>query len=432
MSGRLLLAVGTTVLSLAAVAGLALGLVGASAFTSAGHGATTEPSRPMELFTDVLERVQSDYVEEVSRADLVRSAIDGMLSDLDPHSAYLGSQDFEEMRIQTEGEYGGLGLHITRQHGLVEVISPIEGTPADQADLEPGDIITEIAGESVRELSLAEAADRMRGEPGTNVALTVRRGDGDPFQVTLTRDKITIDPVKSRLEDKIGYLRLRTFNENTAAGLKDAVERFESQMGTGPIGYVLDLRNNPGGLLNQAVAVADHFLTEGEIVSVRGRSDDADQSFAAEPGDISGGAPLVVLVNAGSASGSEIVAGALQDHGRAVVMGTRTFGKGSVQSVVPLPDAGALRLTTAFYYTPSGRSIQARGIIPDIRVRQAEIKPVKRDVTREADLPGALRVESDNADGGADGEGTARSDYQLARAMDVLQAIALYRREVSP
>jgi carboxyl-terminal processing protease len=400
----------------------------------------SETYRQLNLFGDVFEKVRADYVEEVSDKELIEAAINGMLTSLDPHSSYLNADNFDDMRSQTKGEFGGLGIEVTMEEGLVKVVSPIDDTPASRAGLQPGDLITHLDGEAVMGLSLADAVDRMRGPVDSAITLTIRRGEEEPFDVSITRAIITVQSVRSRLEGDVGYIRITNFNEQTDIGLEEAVRTLEEESGGKLDGVVLDLRNNPGGLLDQAVAVSDAFLNKGEIVSTRGRTADEAQRFNAEDGDLIDGLPLVVLINGGSASASEIVAGALQDHGRAIILGMESFGKGSVQTIIPVPGHGAIRLTTARYYTPSGRSIQAKGIKPDIAVAQARIEPIEQGMIRhEADLRGALENENapttepdaaatppEDLDAeGADGEAAGPQDYQLARALDLLRGLAL-------
>jgi carboxyl-terminal processing protease len=390
-----------------------------------------ETYKQVKLFGDVFERVRADYVEEVSDQELIESAIRGMLASLDPHSSYLDPKSFQDMRVQTKGEFGGLGIEVTMENGLVKVVSPIDDTPAFRAGVQAGDLISHLDGEPVLGLTLAEAVEKMRGPVNTDLVLTLRRPNREPFDVTITRDVITVKSVRSRLEDDVGYLRITAFNEQTSPGLEQAVNRL-SEQAEGPLkGYVLDLRNNPGGLLDQAIAVSDAFLNAGEIVSTRGRHPDDAQRYNAREGDLANGLPIIVLINGGSASASEIVAGALQDHGRAVIMGTRSFGKGSVQTIIPLSGSGAMRLTTSRYYTPSGRSIQAHGIDPDIEVEQARLEPLDAGVSRrEEDLRGALSNErSEEGDSTPDGAADEEEieDYQLSRAIDLLQGLSLFR-----
>ena len=318
----------------------------------------SETYRQLKLFGDVFERVRADYVEEITDEELIESAIQGMLTSLDPHSSYLDRKNFDDMRVQTKGEFGGLGIEVTMENGLVKVVSPIDDTPAFRAGVQPGDLISHLDGEPILGLTLSEAVEKMRGPVKSDILITIRRGNREPFDVTITRDVITIRSVRNRAEDNIGYIRVTTFNEQTSSGLASSIKKLQEEIGDKLGGYVLDLRNNPGGLLDQAISVSDAFLHQGEIVSTRGRHSDDAQRFNARAGDLAEGLPVVVLINGGSASASEIVAGALQDHRRAIIMGTKSFGKGSVQTIIPLSGHGAMRLTTARYFTPSGRSIQ--------------------------------------------------------------------------
>jgi carboxyl-terminal processing protease len=352
-----------------------------------------------------------------------------MLQSLDPHSSYLNEDSFRDMQVQTRGEFGGLGIEVTMEQGFVRVVSPIDETPAARAGIEAGDFITHLDGETVLGLTLSEAVDKMRGRIGSDINLTIRRDGVDPFDVAVTRDVVRIKSVRSRVEGKVGYVRITTFNEQTNDGLEAAMADIKQELGDELIGVVLDLRRNPGGLLNQAVMVSDAFLDRGEIVSTRGRENNDSQRFNARDGDLANGLPMVVLINRGSASASEIVAGALQDHKRAVIMGTESFGKGSVQTIMPIPGHGAMRLTTAAYFTPSGRSIQQTGITPDIEVEQAKIEtedvqqgPRERDLRNARDNEG---LDSDDDAAAAD-ETSAQQDYQLARALDLLKGIATY------
>ena len=398
----------------------------------------SETYRQLKLFGDVFERVRADYVEEISDQELIESAIRGMLASLDPHSSYLDEKSFGDMQVQTRGEFGGLGIEVTLdENGLVKVVSPIDETPAYEAGIQAGDYITHLDGEAVLGLTLPQAVEKMRGPVNTDIVLSIRREGREPFDVTITRDIITIQAVRSRTEGNVGYVRITTFNEQTKPGLEKAINRIRDELGSKLTGLVLDLRNNPGGLLDQAIAVSDAFLDKGEIVSTRGRDTEEGQRFNARPGDLAEGLPVVVLINSGSASASEIVAGALQDHRRAIIMGDPSFGKGSVQTIIPLPGHGAMRLTTSRYYTPSGTSIQAKGIEPDIQVSQARIEEVDgpRRRNREADLRGAL----DNTDGELDGEAAGEAgaeaeeepqDYQLTRALDLLQGLRLFSERV--
>lgn len=400
----------------------------------------------LNLFGDVFERVRKDYVEETDDGELIENAINGMLTSLDPHSSYLTKKHFKEMQIQTKGEFGGLGIEVTMENGLVKVVSPIDDTPAFRAGIKAGDLISYIDGEQVLGLSLSEAVEKMRGKVGTDIEITVlREGTNEPLEVTLTRDIIKIQSVRAHMEgDDVGYLRITSFSEQTYEKLKDEIESIRKDKPE-LAGFVLDLRNNPGGLLDQAVAVSDAFLNHGEIVSTRGRATEDIRRYSASEGDLIDGMPIVVLVNGGSASASEIVAGALQDHKRAVVMGTQSFGKGSVQTVIPLPGHGAMRLTTSRYYTPSGRSIQAEGIEPDITVLPARIEEVDISKRRyEGDLRGALDADEkaklkeqrkNKANGVKDDEivdkhprdPDGEHDFQLARAIDLLRGLAIYQ-----
>ena len=397
----------------------------------------------LDLFGDIFERVRSAYVEDVDERDLIEAAINGMLSSLDPHSSYLPPEGFEDMRVQTRGEFGGLGIEVTMEEGFVKVVAPIDDTPAARAGMQANDFITHINDESVLGLTLSDAVDRMRGPVDTDITITVlREGETEPFDVTMTRETIKIRAVRARLEGDVGVVRITTFTEQTYENLADGIKRLEDDAGGADKikGYVIDLRNNPGGLLNQAIAVTDAFLEKGEIVSTRGRDTRDSERHNAKAGDLSGGKPLVVLINEGSASASEIVAGALQDHRRAIIVGAKSFGKGSVQTIMPLSGEGAIRLTTSRYYTPSGRSIQALGIEPDILVEQQQIAAADEDEdTRrrrsEADLRGSLEnTLSDDErkmleDERARHEATQKlrsEDLQLAYALDLLTGLAVY------
>jgi carboxyl-terminal processing protease len=365
----------------------------------AQDGGRAETYRLLNLFGDVFERIRAEYVEPVTDRDVIENAINGMLQGLDPHSSYMNPRSFRDMQVQTRGEFGGLGIEVTQEGGYVKVISPIDDTPAARAGVRPGDLITHLNGQSTQGLTLQEAVEQMRGERGTAIRLTIRReGESRPVELSLTRDVIRPQVARFRLEgNDIAYVRLSSFNEQTEGALRRAMTSMRNQAGTNLKGVILDLRNNPGGLLDQAVQVADDFLDQGEIVSTRARRPEDAQRWNARPGDIAQGLPMVVLVNAGSASASEIVAGALQDHRRAIVMGVKSFGKGSVQTVMPIPGQGAIRLTTARYYTPSGRSIQATGIEPDIEVLAARVEANAPARDREADLRRALRNDGERA-----------------------------------
>jgi len=397
---------------------------------------SSDTYRQLQLFGDVFERVRSDYVEEVTDESLIEKAINGMLTSLDPHSGYLNTKSYRDMQVQTKGEFGGLGIEVTMENGVVKVVSPIDDTPAFRAGVRSGDFITQIDGKQVLGLTLTEAVEKMRGAVNTSIALTISRpGHERPFDISITRAVIKINSVTSRVEGDAAYVRITNFNEQTETGLKKAMNQLKKDLGNDMRGIVLDLRNNPGGLLEQAVAVADAFLNQGEIVSTRGRSADDIQRFSARDGDMSDGKPIVVLINGGSASASEIVAGALQDHRRALVLGTKSFGKGSVQTIIPLAGHGAMKLTTSRYYTPSGQSIQATGIEPDIKILQSHVEPIDAGPERtEASLRNALQSEkireTQSGDTAPSGGGTADTaqDYQLLRALDLLRGITLYER----
>jgi len=367
-----------------------------------------ETYRLLDLFGDVFERVKSEYVEPVKDRDLVENAINGMLTGLDPHSSYMNAKAFRDMQVQTRGEFGGLGIEVTQENGFIKVISPIDDTPASRAGMKPGDLILALDGQTVQGLTLNDAVDKMRGPPNSKIKLTIRReGQDAPLDLALTREVIRIQVVKSRLEGgDVAYLRVTSFNEQTDSGLRKALATLKQQSGDKLRGVVLDLRNNPGGLLDQAVAVSDDFIDQGEVVSTRARHPEDSQRWNAKSGDISNGLPMVVLINGGSASASEIVAGALQDHQRAILLGTRSFGKGSVQTVIPLAGNGAMRLTTARYYTPSGRSIQGLGISPDVEVAATREDKPHFLPDREADLNRALS----NSGGTSQGAAPPRTD----------------------
>ena len=405
-----------------------------------------ETYRLLNLFGDVFERIRSQYVDQPTDEQMIEAAITGMLQSLDPHSSYMNARTFKEMQVNTRGQFGGLGIQVTMENGVVKVISPIDDTPAARAGVKPGDLITHLDSESIQGLTLSQAVEEMRGKVGSDIKLTIFRAGQDPFDVTLTRAIIKITSVRSRMEgDDIGYIRITSFSEQTKQGLDKAIEKIKKDTGDKLKGYVLDLRNNPGGLLDQAIAVSDTFLDKGEIVSTRSRDPNDTQRFNATKGDLTEGKPVVVLINGGSAS--EIVAGALQDHRRAVLMGTRSFGKGSVQTIVPLQGHRAMRLTTARYYTPSGDSIQAKGIHPDIEVKPSRIEEIdSRPGRREENLRGALdngEHEKDAKDTvpqaksnakpeageTAEKEGEKKAepvDYQLLRAIDLLRGVALF------
>lgn len=414
----------------------------ASAFAAEDVATPEDTYRLMQLFGNVFERVRSDYVEHPSDKDLIEAAINGMLSSLDPHSSYMNPEAFKEMQVTTKGEFGGLGIEVTMESGVVKVVSPIDETPAARAGLQTGDLITHIDDEAVLGLNLSEAVKKMRGPVGSDIKIKVLRAGQEPFDVTITRAVITIRSVRSHLEDDIGYVRITSFNEQAFHGLDKAVKAFHKDLKKDDKtlrGLVLDLRNNPGGLLDQAIAVSDAFMARGEVVSIRSEQHPENaQRFNARPGDMVDGLPMVVLINGGSASASEIVAGALQDHGRAIIMGTKSFGKGSVQTIIPLSrgDDGAMRMTTSRYYTPSGRSIQAVGVSPDIEVKQAKLEVLEpASQRRERDLRGALDKENGAAKDAKDAKDAAAAklagdvvpkDYQLTRALDLIRGIALF------
>ena len=431
---------------MAATGGAMLGLVATSQIAGPLLAQESEQSasvyEQLDLFGDIFERIRGSYVEEVDDAALIEAAINGMLTSLDPHSSYLSPEAAQRMRVSTSGEFGGLGIEVTQEEGFVKVVTPMDGTPAEAAGILPGDFITAVDGESVMGLTLNEAVRLMRGPVGAEIIVTIVREDEiEPFDVSIIRDTIKLTAVRSRSEGNAVVLRVSTFNEQTFPNLRDGIaEQVEAAGGIDNIdGFVLDMRNNPGGLLNQAVFVSDAFLDAGEIVSTRGRDIGNGDRFNATPGDLAEGKPIVVLINGGSASASEIVAGALQDHRRAIVVGTNSFGKGSVQTVVPLGGEGAMRLTTARYYTPSGRSIQALGISPDIIVEQprprldGEDGEDEPDQRTEAGLRGSLendslsedevrQIEEDRARAEA-AAALREDDYQLAYAIDILKGL---------
>lgn len=430
---------------LAVLAGVAIGagvpqLVGV---TMAQDKPANTTYQYLDLFGDIFERIRVAYVEPVDEQKLIEAAINGMLASLDPHSAYLPPDNFEDMREQTKGEFGGLGIEVTMENGFVKVVSPIDDTPAATAGLESGDFITHIDGEPVLGLTLADAVEKMRGPVGSEITITIsREGAEEPFEVKIVRDVIKIRAVRGRVEGNVGILRITTFNEQTYQNLESEITRVKTEIGADKIaGWVVDLRNNPGGLLSQAIEVSDAFLDSGEIVSTRGRDLEEADRVNARAGDLTGGKPIVLLINEGSASASEIVAGALQDQRRAIVLGAKSFGKGSVQTVMRLGDMGAMKLTTARYYTPSGRSIQALGIEPDILVEERQITvptpdPATQGQTRsEADLRGSLQnpLSDDEKDQLKEErtrhEATAKlraEDFQLAYALDLLAGLAIY------
>lgn len=430
------------------------GILGGALLTSqvAGPLLAQEASRKkstyeqLDLFGDIFERIRSQYVEEVDESELIEAAINGMLTSLDPHSSYLPPKDFDSMQVQTRGEFGGLGIEVTQEDGFIKVVSPIDGTPAAEAGIQSGDIITQVDGEPVQGLSLNDAVDLMRGPVGSEIVITVVRKDvAEPFDVSIIRDTIKIAAVKARVEDNSVILRISSFTDQTYPNLQEGLKKQVEALGGADNvnGIVLDLRNNPGGLLNQAILVSDAFLDKGEIVSTRGRDPKDSERYNATLGDLTNGKPIVVLINGGSASASEIVAGALKDHRRAIIVGTKSFGKGSVQTIMPLQGDGAMRLTTSRYYTPSGRSIQNLGVSPDILVEQrppvdADAEETKRQQRSEADLRGTLSNDSLTEDEKKqlDEERKAQEeaaklrneDYQMAYALDLLRGLSVLKK----
>ena len=421
--------------------GMGMGFAAAVGLLPPAQGANNMAAyRQFDLFSEAFERVRANYVRPVQDNELINGAIEGMVSSLDPHSSFMDAKSFADMQIQTKGEFGGIGIEVTMEDGLVKVISPIDDTPAAKAGLKTGDFIAAINGNTIQGMALNDAIDKMRGPVGTKVTLTIlRKDEKKPFDVSLNRAVIHVDSVKWHREGDIGYIRLSAFNEETASGLEKAVRELKKQVGPSLKGYVLDMRNNPGGLLDQAIQVSDDFLSSGEVVSTRGRHPEDTQRYDARPGDITDGKPVVVLINGGTASASEIVAGALQDHRRAMIFGMTSFGKGSVQTIIPLGEGGgALRLTTARYYTPSGRSIQAEGIVPNIEVAQgAEQDEPKIERPSEADLPGHLAPEAAAAKKSAipvirPAQGKKYDDFQLAYALDFLHGKVAMAAAKSP
>lgn len=391
----------------------------------------TDTYEMLNLFGEVLERTKTSYVEDVTDKKLIESALNGMLVSLDPHSSYLDEQSFKYMNEQTKGKFGGLGIEVTMENGVVKVVSPIDDTPAANAGLKPGDYITHIDGEQVVGMSLNDAVDKMRGKIGTKVKLTVRRLNTKPFDVTLKREEIKIQSVKSEIKaDDVAYIRITSFSEDTDKMVEKSFNNIKKQLKKQPVGIVLDVRNNPGGLLDQAVNVSDLFLDQGEIVSTRSKNPDDTVKYTATKGDIAANLPIVILVNDGSASASEILAGALQDHKRAIILGEKTFGKGSVQTIIPLGNHGAMRLTTARYYTPSGRSIQATGIVPDVEVKPAKIEEIDSDFSfSEAEFGNALKNDAQALPKNkvAQKDDSLKKDYQLSRAVDLVKALNIYQ-----
>ena len=399
-----------------------------------GDNNRQETYKQLNLFGDVFQRVQEQYVDGVSDKELIESAISGMLQSLDPHSSYLSPESYKDMQVKTKGTFGGLGIEITMEDGFVKVVSPIDDTPAANAGMKSGDLIIGIDGESIKGLTINEAVSKLRGPVNSKVTITVVRDKEDPFEIEIVRDVIKIRSVKHEVINEIGYVRLTTFSDTTTSGMEKSINEIRKELGDKFQGLILDLRNNPGGLLNQSISVADSFLDQGEIVSTQGRKEDDTSRIFAKKGDLIDGKPLIVLINSGSASASEIVAGALKDHSRAIIVGTRSFGKGSVQSIIPLPGNGAMRLTTARYYTPSGISIQAKGIEPDIKVEDgmAETKKEANQNRREENLRGALdkkELESNeqkNKKSDASPVEKLLQDNQISRAVDLIKGIHLF------
>lgn len=461
MSSKKLLKTGTALALILAFSSLTV-LAAPGAKPERTAGTVSDTYKALNLFGDVFEQVRANYVEPVEDKKLIEYALNGMLTSLDPHSNYMSEDETKAMSVQNKGEFGGLGIEVTMENNAVKVVSPIDDTPAARAGMQAGDLIVEIDTKTVMGMTLNDAVDKMRGKPGTEINLTViRKGSKEPLKFKIIRDIIQIQSVKSRVENgNTGYIRITTFNAQTFPGLKKAFADIEKETKGNLVGYVLDLRNNPGGLLDQAIAVSDAFLEKGEIVSTRGRSAEDTRRDNATPGDMAKGLPVVVLINGGSASASEIVAGALQDHKRAIILGTQSFGKGSVQTLFDAPGGGSIKLTTARYYTPSGRSIQAKGISPDITVERAKVVAEKEGFgeMHEADLKGALvnpdqstevdptllpdskdkKPADDAAKGKTDASATdaakkdkdkadKNDDYQLLRAIDLLQGISLYK-----
>ena len=408
---------------------IGIGVITLNIHPSISSSSTSDETyRQLTLFGDAFELIRDEYVEEVDDKILIENAINGMLSNLDPHSNYLPDEAFKKAKQRTKGEFGGLGIEVTMEDGYVKVVSPIDDTPAARAGLEAGDLVVTIDGQDVLGMSLSDAVNIMRGPVGTDIELTILRGSDNFFDVTITRDVIKMRAVRFESYGDIGYVRVTGFSEQTTPGLEKAIAALKDEHGRNFKGIVLDLRNNPGGLLRESITVSDAFLNEGEIVSTRGRHDANNSRHYATTGDLLDGLPIVVLINSGSASASEIVAGALKDHDRAIIMGTRSFGKGSVQSIIPMNGHGAIRITTARYYTPSGVSIQSTGIEPDIIVDRAVLEDANTAAFREEDLRGSLENEEANEQEEADAsEDDEIKDYQLARALDLLEGLSVFK-----
>ncbi len=399
-----------------------------TAFCATDH----DKQKQLQLFNVIYDKIKSTYVEPVSDETLIENALNGMLTSLDPHSSYLNAKQFQETQNRTSGKFGGLGVEVTMENGLVKVISPIDDSPASKAGMEPGDLITYINNVPVIGTSLDEAVSKMRGKPGTTVDIKVKRENSNKLlDFTIKRALIDYTTVKHRIIDHVGYIRVITFNNETSKKLIEAIKDIQKKEGSALEGYVLDLRNNPGGLFDQSISVANTFLNDGVIVSTKWRNKANNDTYYAEKGDLTGGKPIVVLINGGSASSAEIVAGALKDNKRAVLIGNQTFGKGSVQLIIPVKDAGAIRLTTARFYTPSGQSIQAMGIKPDIEVPMARVEKINYTMFKESDLKGALKNESKHHNASEKDDKSSEdqiiySDYQLDRAIDLIKAISVY------
>ena len=428
----------TSLMLLGALAGAAITVIAiqppAMLTGAIAKAAPSDTCRQLNLFGDIFERVRSHYVEKPEDSKLVEAAINGMLNGLDPHSSYMDPKSFRDMQVQTRGEFGGLGIEVTMEDGLVKVVAPIDDTPAAKAGIRANDVITHLDDEAVQGMTLNQAVEKMRGPVNTKIRLRImRKGAEKPIEVAITRDIIRVRSVRHRIEGTdVGYIRITQFNEQTTNGLKKALSEIAAQIPPDKLrGYIVDLRNNPGGLLDQAISVSDTFLDRGEIVSTRGRGPEETQRFNARPGDLTKGKPIIVLINGGSASASEIVAGALQDHKRAAVVGTRSFGKGSVQNIIPLGAAnGALRLTTARYYTPAGRSIQAKGIVPDIESLQEvpeEVKAGSAELRGELSLRGHLKADGEEQSGSQSYvPPEAKDDKALKLALDLMRGIQAY------
>lgn len=414
----------------ALVSALLAGPAGMLATTAEAQQNKTYDYDLLTLLGDAIAKIRDSYVEPVDDAKLIEAAVNGMLKSLDPHSAFLPPEQVKQMQVNIKGEFGGLGIEVTMEDGFVKVVTPIDDTPAARAGVQPNDLITHIDGEAVLGLSLTEAVKKMRGAVGTDILLMVNRsGVAEPFEITITRAVIKVQSVRARAEGNVAYIRISSFSEQTESGLRRSMRNLKEELGDKIEGVILDLRNNPGGLLDQAIAVSDAFLDRGEIVSTRARDVSAIERYNAKPGDLAAGLPVIVLINGGSASASEIVAGALQDHKRAILMGTRSFGKGSVQSIMQLGGGNQLKLTTARYYTPSGNSIQARGIIPDVDVPQARLEVLETSQRSEADLRNRLDNDTDGEaqDGDSIAAPAQQTDYQLQRALDAIHTITIAR-----